>query len=69
MMPLNGVVTRLRAQYIPKHLRLDPKCDKQPHTGLVITSFFAMLVRVRRIEGLSGFYKGLGEFQFRQTHE
>ncbi|KAG9311737.1 mitochondrial carrier [Chiua virens] len=57
MIPLNGMVIRSRAQYNPKGLQLDS--DEQPRTSSVITSSFAMLVRVRRIEGLSGVYKGL----------
>ncbi|KAG9316572.1 mitochondrial carrier [Chiua virens] len=59
LVPLIGALARFRAQYNPKGLQLDPEGDVQPHTGPVITSFFAMLVRVHRIEGWPGLYKGL----------
>lgn len=50
MVPINGVFVRLRAQYNPKGLRLHPERGVQPHTGPIITSFFALLVRIYRIE-------------------
>lgn len=50
LVPLTGTLVRFRAHYNPKGLQLDPEGDVQPHTGPVITSFFAMLVRVYRIE-------------------
>ncbi|KAH8996187.1 mitochondrial carrier [Lactarius hatsudake] len=45
-----GALVRLRANYNPKGLQLDPENDVQPHTGPVIASFFLMLSRVRRLE-------------------
>ncbi|KAG9316573.1 mitochondrial carrier [Chiua virens] len=59
LVPLTGALVRFRAHYNPKGLQLDPEGDVQPHTGPVITSFFAMLVRVYKIEGWPGLYKGL----------
>jgi len=59
LVPLTGALVRFRAHYNPKGLQLDPEGGVQPHTGPVITSFFAMLVRVYRIEGWLGLYKGL----------
>ncbi|KAH9018501.1 hypothetical protein EDB85DRAFT_2012468 [Lactarius pseudohatsudake] len=53
-----GALVRLRANYNPKGLRLDPEDGVQPHTGPVITSFFLMLSRVRRLEGWAGLMKG-----------
>jgi hypothetical protein len=50
LVPLTGALVRFRAHYNPKGLQLDPEGGVQPHTGPVITSFFAMLVRVYRIE-------------------
>ena len=50
LVPLTGALVRFRAHYNPKGLQLDPESGVQPHTGPVITSFFAMLVRVYRIE-------------------
>ncbi|KAF9820306.1 hypothetical protein IEO21_01520 [Rhodonia placenta] len=57
--PLTGALVRLRANYNPRGLRLDPEGNFEPHTGPVVTSFFGMLKRVKRIEGWSGLYKGL----------
>jgi hypothetical protein len=48
--PLTGALVRLRANYNPKGLQLDPEDGVQPHTGPVITSFFVMLSRVRTLE-------------------
>ncbi|KAG6331089.1 hypothetical protein ID866_7998 [Astraeus odoratus] len=59
LVPLTGALVRFRANYNPKGLQLDPEGDVQPHTGPVITSFFAMLKRVYDIEGWQGLYKGL----------
>ncbi|KAH9972418.1 mitochondrial carrier [Lactifluus volemus] len=57
--PLTGALVRLRANYNPKGLQLDPEDGVQPHTGPVITSFFVMLSRVRTLEGWPGLLKGL----------
>ncbi len=48
--PLTGALVRLRANYNPKGLQLDPEDGVQPHTGPVITSFFVMLSRARQLE-------------------
>jgi hypothetical protein len=48
--PLTGALVRLRANYNPKGLQLDPEEGVQPHTGPVVTSFFVMLSRVRKLE-------------------
>lgn len=48
--PLNGTLVRLRANYNPKGLQLDEEDGVQPHTGPVITSFFVMMARVKRLE-------------------
>ncbi|GBE80998.1 hypothetical protein SCP_0307210 [Sparassis crispa] len=57
--PLTGALVRLRANYNPRGLQLDPEGNVEPHTGPVVTSFFGMLKRVKRIEGWSGLYKGM----------
>ncbi|KIK67358.1 hypothetical protein GYMLUDRAFT_37460 [Collybiopsis luxurians FD-317 M1] len=57
--PLTGVLVRFRANYNPKGLQLDTDGNAQPHTGPVITSYFAMFKRVYQIEGWPGLYKGL----------
>ncbi|KAI0250369.1 mitochondrial carrier [Lactifluus subvellereus] len=56
--PLTGALVRLRANYNPKGLQLDPEDGVQPHTGPVITSFFVMLSRARSLEGWAGLMKG-----------
>ncbi|KAI8993111.1 mitochondrial carrier [Trametes punicea] len=57
--PLTGALVRLRANYNPKALQLDPDGNVHVHTGPMVTSFFGMLRRVYRIEGWAGLYKGL----------
>ncbi|KAI0699557.1 hypothetical protein BC835DRAFT_1330767 [Cytidiella melzeri] len=57
--PLTGALVRLRANFNPKSIQLDAEGNVEPHTGPVVTSFFGMLRRVKRIEGWSGLYKGL----------
>ncbi|KAK7692748.1 hypothetical protein QCA50_004381 [Cerrena zonata] len=57
--PLTGALVRLRANYNPKGLQLDDEGNAEPHTGPVVTSFFSMLGRVKRIEGWSGLFKGI----------
>jgi hypothetical protein len=57
--PLTGVLVRFRANYNPKGLQLDSEGGATPHTGPVIKSYFAMFVRVYRLEGWPGLYKGL----------
>ncbi|EMD33060.1 hypothetical protein CERSUDRAFT_87402 [Gelatoporia subvermispora B] len=57
--PFSGAIVRLRANYNPKGLQLDVEGDVEPHTGPVVTSFFGMLRRVKRLEGWAGLYKGL----------
>ncbi|KAI0070182.1 mitochondrial carrier [Panus rudis PR-1116 ss-1] len=56
--PLTGALVRLRANYNPRGLQLDDEGNAEPHTGPIVTSFFGMLGRVKRIEGWSGLYKG-----------
>ncbi|KIJ49645.1 hypothetical protein M422DRAFT_225557 [Sphaerobolus stellatus SS14] len=56
--PLVGSLVRFRANYAPKGLQLDAEGGAQPHAGPVITSYFAMLARVHRLEGWKGHYKG-----------
>ncbi|KAI0743918.1 mitochondrial carrier [Daedaleopsis nitida] len=57
--PLTGALVRLRANYNPKALQLDPEGNVNVHTGPIVTSFFGMLRRVYRIEGWAGLFKGL----------
>ncbi|KAG6832597.1 hypothetical protein H0H92_014433 [Tricholoma furcatifolium] len=58
IVPLTGVLVRFRANYNPKALRLDAEGGAQAHTGPVIHSYFGMMVRVYKIEGWAGLYKG-----------
>jgi hypothetical protein len=50
VVPLTGALVRFRANYNPKGLQLDAEGGAQPHTGPVVSTFFAMLKRVYRIE-------------------
>ncbi|TFK75362.1 mitochondrial carrier [Pluteus cervinus] len=59
IVPLTGVLVRFRANYNPKGLQLDAEGGAEPHTGPVIHSYFGMMLRVYRIEGWPGLYKGL----------
>jgi hypothetical protein len=56
--PFAGVLVRLRANYNPKSLQLDPEDGVQPHTGPVVTGYWAMFARVYRLESWAGLYKG-----------
>jgi len=59
VVPLTGVLIRYRANYNPKGLQLDAEGGAQPYTGPIIQSYFTMLGRVYRIEGVQGLYRGL----------
>lgn len=48
--PLAGALVRFRANYTPKGLQLDGEGGVQPHTGPVVTSYLAMIKRVKRLE-------------------
>lgn len=48
--PCSGALVRLRANYNPRGLQLDDEGNVEPHTGPVVTTFFGMLKRVKRIE-------------------
>jgi hypothetical protein len=51
LVPLTGGLVRFRANYNPKALRLnDPEDGVQAHTGPIISTYFAMMRRVYRIE-------------------
>ena len=48
--PCAGALVRLRANYNPRGLQLDDEGNVEPHTGPIVTTFFGMLRRVKRIE-------------------
>lgn len=48
--PLTGALVRVRANFNPKSIQLDADGNVEPHTGPIVTSFFGMLGRVKRIE-------------------
>ncbi|PVF94049.1 hypothetical protein CPB86DRAFT_766452 [Serendipita vermifera] len=56
--PLSGALIRFRANYTPKGLQLDSEGQPQPHVGPVVSNYFAMLLRIKRIEGWPGLWKG-----------
>ncbi|KAH7883416.1 hypothetical protein F5I97DRAFT_1905034 [Phlebopus sp. FC_14] len=61
--PLEGIIVRLRAQYNPKTIELDPETDEQAsttRTNAVPMSWWGMFKRVWRIEGWHGLFKGIG---------
>ncbi|PSR81156.1 hypothetical protein PHLCEN_2v6491 [Hermanssonia centrifuga] len=57
--PLTGALIRVRANFNPKSIQLDEEGNASAHTGPVITGFFGMLRRVKKIEGWGGLYKGI----------
>lgn len=59
VIPFTGVLVRFRANYNPKGLQLDAEGAPVVHTGPVVNSYIAMFMRVYRLEGLAGLYKGL----------
>lgn len=59
VVPFSGVLVRFRANFNPKGIRMDEEGSAAPPTGPVVKSYFAMFVRVFRIEGAPGLYKGL----------
>ena len=48
--PLTGALVRVRANFNPKSIQLDAEGNVEPHTGPIVTTFFGMLRRVKRIE-------------------
>ncbi len=48
--PLTGALIRVRANFNPKSIQLDEEGNASAHTGPVITGFFGMLRRVKKIE-------------------
>ncbi|KAF7321604.1 hypothetical protein MKEN_00681500 [Mycena kentingensis (nom. inval.)] len=58
VVPLTGALVRFRANYSPRGLALDEEGAAAP-VGPVLSSFFATLARVWRLEGVAGLYKGL----------
>jgi hypothetical protein len=53
--PLIGTLVRFRANYSPKSVHLDQDGGLEPHVGPVVTSYWAMLKRVKRIEVVNVF--------------
>ncbi|KAJ7291764.1 hypothetical protein C8J57DRAFT_1273900 [Mycena rebaudengoi] len=63
-MPFVGVILRYRANYSPKSLQLTdddgmPKPPQADHELGSPNSFFGMIKRVYKLEGWTGFYKGI----------
>jgi hypothetical protein len=67
--PFSSVIVRYRANFTPKGLNLTNSeeeglggaqtLSQDPRVGPVVNSIWAMCLRVKRIEGWAGFYKGL----------
>lgn len=50
IVPIYGIVVRLRSNFNPKALQLDNEGGAQAHTGPVIKTLYAMTKRVYRLE-------------------
>lgn len=48
--PLLGALVRFRANYTPKGLQIGEEGGLTPHVGPVVPNYFAMLLRIKRIE-------------------
>jgi len=48
--PLLGALVRFRANYTPKGLQIGEEGGMAPHVGPVVPNYFAMLLRIKRIE-------------------
>jgi len=48
--PLLGALVRFRANYTPKGLQIGEEGGMTPHVGPVVPNYFAMLLRIKRIE-------------------
>ncbi|TIC25890.1 hypothetical protein E3Q12_00781 [Wallemia mellicola] len=57
VLPILGVLTRHRANFNPKGLSLDP--ESNPTVGAKVDSYWSMAKRVKEVEGIPGFFKGL----------
>ncbi|EIW80042.1 mitochondrial carrier [Coniophora puteana RWD-64-598 SS2] len=62
--PLRSTLVRVRAYYDPKRVELESEKDALPPTQRVNLSYFGMLKRTYKIEGVSGLYKGLSNIAF-----
>ncbi|KAL5522417.1 hypothetical protein ACEPAG_8433 [Sanghuangporus baumii] len=56
--PLFSTIDKYRANYAPKRIELDQE-GNQSHSVAGVNSYFAMLKRVKKLEGRAGFYKGI----------
>ena len=48
--PLLGALVRFRSNYTPKGLQIGEEGGLAPHVGPVVPNYFAMLLRIKRIE-------------------
>jgi hypothetical protein len=48
--PFIGTLIRFRANFSPKSVHLDQEGGLEPHVGPVVTSYWAMFKRIKRIE-------------------
>lgn len=75
IVPFVGIVVRYRVNYNPRAINLGPSGDAIGITpegsedgrvvGPRVTSLLSMFLRVRRIEGWKGLYKGFSEYRLR----
>ena len=67
ILPLSNTLVRWRAHYCPSRVRLNNRSgERQPpvdNEGVIAPAFgyFKIFTRIYKVEGLTGYYKGLGE--------
>ncbi|KAL7414511.1 hypothetical protein BDY24DRAFT_385458 [Mrakia frigida] len=64
VMPITGSIVRLRANYLPMGVSLEDVESEggDKRVGPVVRRVSGMIMRVKRLEGLSGLYKGISPF-------
>ncbi|KAF9222285.1 hypothetical protein BS17DRAFT_708970 [Gyrodon lividus] len=63
VVPLGGNIVRVRAQYTPKVVQLDPENSTDAPGRSVMKSYWGMMRRIYRLEGWRGLLKGIGALQ------
>ncbi|KAJ7579104.1 mitochondrial carrier [Mycena floridula] len=61
IIPLSGILVRVRANFVPKRLQLVTE-DGEQEGPVIVNSFFGMLKKVYRVEGWAGLFKGFWSY-------
>ncbi|OCB88526.1 hypothetical protein A7U60_g4341 [Sanghuangporus baumii] len=56
--PFFSTIVKYRSNYSPKRIELDQE-ENRSHSVAGVSSYFAMMKRVKQLEGRAGFYKGI----------